>query len=417
MRTNRKYGGLSTDGEPLVGAQHRAMADVPHSPHTRIVIAGAGIAGIEAALALRAFADDRAVVTVIDPGRRFAIPATATGSAFGIAPTIDVPLSRVVERTGAALRSSRVVAVDVGRRLAMLAGGELLGFEHLIVAIGARATSHLPEALTFRGHADVGELRGLVDSVTAQADRGGDADLVVVIPARCGWSLAGYEIALMTREHLVAAGHGDACRLAVVTAEDVPLAMFGARAGGAVVRKLRRADVEIVTGSTVSAFDWGRLVMGDGTIRAADRVISLPVMRGPALQGLPMDADGFVRCDPAGGVAGAPGVRVVGDAGTFPVKKGGVACQQADSVAASIARGLGAEVEELPFMPAMPEWVWDSADGWLLRDRGLTPTPNGDATGRWPVPKMTGRFLAPFLHDLSHLPDQIGRADYGRVAS
>jgi len=380
------------------------MVETPPTPHAQVVVAGAGMAGIEAALALREFAGERAAVTVVDPGRRFAIPASATGSAFGIPPAVDVSLTRIVARTGATLRRSHLVAVDARRQLAMLAGGELLRYDDLIVAIGPRLAPGIPEALTFRGHPDVDELRSLVDAVVSHAERGGDTDVVIIIPDGCGWPLAGYEIALMAREHLLAAGHGDLCRVAVVTAEDVPLSCFGPLAGAAAVGKLRRTGIEIATGARVTEFDWGRLVLGDGTTRAADRVVSLPVMRGPALGGLPMDPEGFVRCEPDGTVAGVPGVRVVGDAGTFPVKRGGIACQQADSVAAAIARRLGAGVDALAFMPAMPEWIWDGADGWLSHEREMELERGEDSGAWWPVPKVAGRFLAPFLHEIATTP-------------
>ncbi len=370
------------------------------------------MAGVEAALALREFAGDLADVTVVDPGRRFAIPASAAGSAFGISPPIDVALSRVVARAGASLRRSHLVGVDPGRRLVMLAGGEIIRFDHLIVAVGPRLVPPLPEALAFRGHPDVQELRALIDGVVRHLERGGDAELAIVIPAGCGWPLAGYEIALMAREHLVAGGHGDMCHVAVMTAEDVPLGTFGPLAGGAVAGKLRRTGVEIVTGATVTHFRWGQLEMGDGTTRGADRVVALPVMRGPALCGLPMDAEGFVRCEPDGTLPEAPGVRVVGDAGTFPLKKGGIACQQADSAAASIARALGGDVEELPFMPAMPEWVWDGADGWLAIDGEPLLDGGQDPARWWPVPKVTGRFLAPFLQEIARAPTPAAAHDH-----
>ena len=282
----------------------------------------------------------------------------------------------------------------------MLAGGELLRYDDLIVAIGPRLEPSIPEALTFRGHRDVDQLRNLVSGVVSHSERGGDADVVVVIPAGCGWPLAGYEIAVMTREQLVAGGHSERCRVTVVTAEEVPLAGFGPGAGAAVAAKLRRTGIEIVAGARTEGFDWGRLRLTDGTMRPADRVICLPVMRGPALDGVPTDAKGFLRCGPDGAVEGAPRVRVVGDAGAFPVKRGGIACQQADSVAASISRRLGADVDDLPFMPAMPEWVWEGADGWLAGGDG--PHPDGDVPAPWwPVPKTAGRFLAPFLHELA----------------
>lgn len=364
------------------------MGDGAHQPHLRVVVAGAGLAGMEAALAVEAFAEGLAHVTLVDPGRRFAPPATATGRAFGIAPPIDTPLPHIVGLTGASFRQSRLVAVDPRRRLAMLAGGELLVYDHLVIAVGGRAVPHLSSALTFRGHADADALGDLVSGMVAHAERGGAGDLAVVIPPGCGWPLAGYEIALMAREQLVAAGQGGRSRVEVVTAESTPLAMFEPSAGELVVQKLRRAGIGILCGEVASSFHWGRLTTAGGRVREVDRVVALATMRGPQLQGLPTDPLGFVRCDARGEVPGAPGVRVVGDAGTFPLKEGGVACHQADSVAADIAREHGAQVPALQFTPPLSEWLSE----------------NGGGGARWPAPKVRGRFLAPFLRDLASSP-------------
>jgi len=164
--------------------------------------------------------------------------------------------------------------------------------------------------------------------------------------------------------------------------------MFEPSAGESVVQKLRRAGIGIVCGEVASSFDWGRLTTAAGRVREVDRVVALATMRGPQLQGLPTDPLGFVRCNARGGAAGAPGIRVVGDAGTFPLKEGGVACHQADSVAADIAREHGARIPALPFIPPVPEWL----------------TEDGCLGAIWPAPKVRGRFLAPFLRDLASSP-------------
>lgn len=358
------------------------MGDDPLRLRPRIVVAGGGMAGIETSLALADFTGGYAGVTVVDAARRFAVPATAAGSAFGIAPPVDLPLSQVVARAGATLRPSRLAAVDPRRRLAMLAGGELLVYDHLVIAVGGNRVARIPQALTFRGHVDVEALRGLVEGIVLHAERGGTTDLAVVIPPDCAWPLTGYEIALMAREHLVAAGQGARCEVRVLTAEDIPLAGFGAPASAAVVQALLRAMIEIVTGAAVTSFDWGQIRSADGRVHPADRVIALPEMRGPAIEGLPVDDRGFIRCDAEGRVAGALGIRVVGDAGTFPLKDGGIACRQADVAAASIARACGAEVTDPP-SPATGDGV------------------DGDLAARWPVPKVAGRFLTPFLGELA----------------
>ena len=42
-----------------------------------------------------------------------------------------------------------------------------------------------------------------------------------------------------------------------------------------------------------------------------------------------------------------------GDATTFPIKQGGLATQQADAAASTIAHALGANVEPMPFAPVL----------------------------------------------------------------
>jgi sulfide:quinone oxidoreductase len=382
-------------------ASMRSMTTTPDQ-QARVLIAGAGIAGIEAALALRAFAGSAVHVRLIDPARRFRVPATATGRAFGAGTGTDHPLADVAARAGATLTQGRLAAVDPGRHMAMLAGGQLLTYDALIVAVGARAEPSVRGALNFAGHADVESVRGMVGEITQAGSRGAETHLAVVVPGGCAWPLAAYELALMAREHLTASEGGDAVEIAVVTAEDTPLAIFGPEASAAVARKLDRAGIAIHAGAVVRGWRWGQLeLLAGGTLRA-DRVIALPVQRGPALEGLPTDAHGFLRTVGDGSVPGAPDVWAVGDGSSFPVKQGGIACQQADSVAAAIARRLGIEVDEVPFMPTLRAWVWDGRGGKFLRadlPGGRTESTGvaGDTPLWWPVAKVAGRFLAPFL--------------------
>ena len=376
-----------------------------------VVIAGTGIAGLEAALALRAFAGDRVAVEMVGPGARFTVPAAAPGLVFGVGSGVEAPVETVVAQAGAALRRGRLVAVDPRRHLIMLAGGELLTYDRLVVAVGARAEPHLPEALTFTGYAEVGEVRALVDGIAHAAARGARTDLVVVAPPGCGWPLAAYELAVMTRGHLAEQGHPDPGRVTVVTAEDTPLAVFGPQASDAIAQRMREAGVDVRAGAAVRAWEWGRLELAGGETLPADRVIALPALRGPGITGLPGDAHGFARTTSRGTARGAPDVWVVGDAGTFPVKQGGIACQQADSAAAGIARELGADVDDLPFEPVLRGWMWDEEGGRFLRadlGGGHTESPGvTDTAPLWsPVAKVAGRFLAPFLEQLQPLHDR-----------
>ncbi len=90
----------------------------------------------------------------------------------------------------------------------------------------------------------------------------------------------------------------------------------------------------------------GSAIGMDGTpIVEARRAVTLPVLEGPRIAGVPADPRGFVPVDPHGAVIGLPDVWAVGDATTFPLKQGGLAAQQADAAATAIAARAGASVE------------------------------------------------------------------------
>ena len=70
--------------------------------------------------------------------------------------------------------------------------------------------------------------------------------------------------------------------------------------------------------------------------------------------------------------------------------------------AAAIARGLGAEVGPMPFEPVLRGWMWDGTGGTFLRADlrgGHDESPGASDADPlwWPVAKVAGRFLAPFL--------------------
>jgi sulfide:quinone oxidoreductase len=372
----------------------------------RAVIAGAGVGGLEAALALRAFAGDRVAVEMIDPGRRFRLAATATGRAFGVGRDVDLPLHPLVARAGASLRHARLAEVDPQGHAVTLAGGERVPYDVLLVAVGARPQAHLPGALTFTGHAEVAEVRELMDGIAAAVRPGAPAHLALVVPPGCAWPLPAYEIALMARDHVAARSAADLCEITIVTAEDAPLAAFGPEASDAVARSLAEADVTVRAAAVTRDWRAGLLGLAGGESIPADRVIALPVLRGPGVGGLPQDAHGFVRTAPDGAVTDVPDAWAIGDAGSFPVKQGGIACQQADEAAARIARGLGAHVEATAFEPVLRGWAWDAEGGRFLRAdlRGGHDESPGMSDREplwWPVSKVAGRFLAPFLR---HFP-------------
>ena len=163
------------------------------------------------------------------------------------------------------------------------------------------------------------------------------------------------------------------------------------------VGKLRTTGIEIVTGAEVAHFDWGRLTTWPtADARSADRVVALPrdarARHSPGCRWTRTASCSATRGRHRRGRAGrARGRR----RRHLPASsEGGIACQQADSVAASIARANGFDAETPRFPPL---------DGGRLLGDGASGL-------RWPVPKVTGRFLAPFLRDLTAGPAGLTRS-------
>ena len=122
-----------------------------------------------------------------------------------------------------------------------------------------------------------------------------------------------------------------------MTPEDAPLAALGHRASETVSSLADEWRIAIRTRRYPISHDAGQLETQPGPTLAADEAVALPRLRGPALDGLPSDAEGFLPTDEHARVRGVDDVNAVGDATTFPVKQGGIAAQQADVAAEAVA--------------------------------------------------------------------------------
>src|SRR6188768_1266637 len=103
----------------------------------KVLIAGAGVAGLEAALALRDLAGEGVEVAVHDSRQEFVYRPFAIGEPYGTTRSFRYDLARLSERCGATLRASTIAAVEPERRLAVTADGERFPYDHLIIATGA----------------------------------------------------------------------------------------------------------------------------------------------------------------------------------------------------------------------------------------------------------------------------------------
>jgi sulfide:quinone oxidoreductase len=144
----------------------------------------------------------------------------------------------------------------------------------------------------------------------------------------------------------------------------------------------------------------GALVVVPGRAIRTDRVVSLPVPQGRRIPGLPDDGRGFVRTDQHGRVEGRDDVYAAGDITAFPLKQGGLATQQADAAAESIAALAGAPITPSPFRPVLRGLLLTGLTPRFMAASLLDASSEADTEPLWwPPAKIVGRYLAPFLAD------------------
>ncbi|MGN6664151.1 MAG: NAD(P)/FAD-dependent oxidoreductase [Solirubrobacterales bacterium] len=376
-----------------------------HAGSARVLIVGGGVGALEAALALRDLAGEKARVELCAGRGDFVYRPFAVGEPYGTSRVLRYDLARLADLCGAEFRLENVASVDPALRCATTHDGEEIPYDHLVVACGSRLLLSIPGATTFWGVADEGE----VQEVVQQLREGRLRHLVFTMPGGQGWALPAYELALLAAHELSRCGVSGT-RLTVVTPEDGPLLIFGRRASEQVGELLAEHGIEVVTGATPVKYEGGVLSTVPGEHVEADAVIALPRLEGRRIEGLPYDSSGFIPVDDHARVTGMAHTFAVGDVTNFPVKQGGIATQQADVAAEAVAAELGCDVEANPLDPVLRGVLWTGAKprylfGWLAGGHGETSV--ASERPPWPVDnpsKLIGRYLTPFLAELTSRP-------------
>jgi len=381
------------------------------SPRFRVLIAGGGVAGLEALLALRDIAGDRVGLTLLAPDAEFVYRPMAVAEPFGRGRADRYPLAEIASELDAELVESALVEVDPADRAAVTGAGRM-SYDALLVAVGARSEPAFRRVLTWTPETDAELFGGLLRDL----DEGYIKRVAFVVPPGVAWALPAYELAMMTAWQAWGMGHDDV-EVTVYTPEDAPLGLFGTQASAALRDDLEEAGVRAETGVYVTEdpSEAGRLVLlpGERSLEA-DRVVALPRAVGPALPGLPSDARGFVPTDLHGKVPDVDAVWAAGDAIAFPVKQGGLAAQQADAAAEAIAAVLGAEVTPQPFHPVLRGMMLTGRGKAWMRHSPAAGEGEGTAERRalwWPPTKIAGRYLSPYLAARQEAVGDAGKPD------
>ena len=375
----------------------RSLCPCPRSP-LRVLVAGGGVAALEAVLALRRARRrprrDRAarpggrvrrapVVGAVAVQRRS--PRRACRSTGCRARRRAATAARSPRSTPTRTRSARPTAAELalrpaGRRRRRAAGRRRARRDHVPRADQRRRG---------RGRAPRRARRAC-----CSCSRRGS-----------GWPLPLYELALLAAHELP-----DGPDVAIVTPEPRPLDIFGPVASDALARLLRprrhrvhrRHRAPRRSSAARSSTDDGRLI-------AADAVIALPRPARPAIDGPARRRARLhrrstsTRASPACRTSSPPATRP-----TEPVKQGGLATQQADAAAEAIAAEAGAprHAAAVPARPARRRADRRGAAVPAPRPRRrhalARPLRGAPAASRalrlwWPSGKIAGRYLTGFL--------------------
>jgi sulfide:quinone oxidoreductase len=371
---------------------------------TNVLIAGGGPAALEAALRLRRVAAEHASVTLLAPDPAFTYRPLSVLAPFAAGGAASYPLERIARDAGFEVHADRVAAVAPADHVVETAGGERLSYDVLLVATGAAPVAPFEHALAFAGtHADEERLHGLVQDV----EEGYAHRIAFVVPHGSTWPLPLYELALMLAERGFETGAK--LELHLVTPETGPLTIFGEQPSRDLAGLLATAGIALHAGVEPQVSRGKVQLGGDGETLSVERIVTLPLLRGIPFPGLPADTDGFLVTDAHQRVEGVPDVYAAGDGTAFPIKQGGLACQQADAAADHIAAGAGAPVEPQPFTPVLRGMLLTEHWARFLRhdeevDRAA------DRALWWPPTKIAGEELAGYLEGLD---EELGRSTGG----
>ena len=259
----------------------------------RVFIAGGGVAGIEALLALRHLAGDRVDVTLAAPTPEFIYKPLAVEEPFRPEPAMRKELEPLVSGSGGSFVRKAVRRIDPDRGVAEFDDDTSIDFDAAIVCIGAKAMSAFPHAETLRTSGEPIDIDGLLRRAAVHEF----GRMVFIVPPTGSWPLPVYELALMAEQRARQLSL-DNVQITIVTPEHEPLGVFGHLASDAVSSLLETRGIEVRTSARAHEEASGAIMLEPWHEHLdAGAVVALPELVGPALPGLPADDRGFIPID------------------------------------------------------------------------------------------------------------------------
>ena len=212
----------------------------------RVLIAGGGIAGLEAALALADLAGDLADLALLAPESDFVYKPLTVEEPFTHEPAERHELAPALAEIGVEMVRGALASVSPEEHALTTKAGDKLPYDSLVVCVGGRPKPAYDNVETFWSYRT--DLP--VDELIRRASSSLKGTLVLVVPPATSWSLPLYELALLIRrrsEQLEL----ENLRMRLITPEGAPLAVFGTTASAAVGELFRARSISIETSRTV----------------------------------------------------------------------------------------------------------------------------------------------------------------------
>jgi NADH dehydrogenase len=338
----------------------------------KILILGAGYAGLRAALDLDQLMRGRSEVsiTLVDqhPYHQLVQMLHLTASAGQHSREAIYDLKRLLAGRAITFVEGRATRIDAAARCVVLAEGAALPYDKLIIALGAETAYHdvpgarehtlplrtYPEAIRLRDH--------LIDQFIAAGKTSDPQERRILLTTAIvgagytGGQFAG-ELAAWANDLCEQAGapRGEA-RIALLEQADRLFPRFGEWASKAALARLDQLGVSVYLNTSVTAVEPRLLRVNDGRVLRAATIVWAAGIQGPAIladSGLPVDKNGRVKVDRYLRVEDQAAIFALGDCAVIPDPASGVtatvpttasyAMRQGSYIATSIAAEIAGE--------------------------------------------------------------------------
>lgn len=324
----------------------------------RVVVLGGGLGGVVAANRLRKRLSREHTVTLVERQPLVSFPPAflrvMDGRRSGEAITRDL---RRLGRRGIEVVPASVTGVDTATRVVRTDGAASVGYDYLVIALGADLLPAATPGLAEHSH-NLYSLAGNESMRDALAGFGGGRILVTVagLPYKC--PAAPYEAAFLVDALLRRRGVRGSCAISLVVPEPAPLPVAGPIVGEQVEALLLERDIEYVPATQLQAVESTGASFADGTTREFDLLASVPAHGAPAALGDSglVNEGGWVTVDRTTLETSAADVFALGDVTAIPLgegrmlpKAGVFAHGEAEAVAQTIAARIRDRGEEGAF--------------------------------------------------------------------